>query len=157
MARQKSGLHVADFDKEVKYISKQLKLKTSQLMRWTALSVFEKVIKASPVDTGVFRASWVLGVNCVPPDPKIPKPPKKKGTPIPPPQAGQTSGKLSTVQLGDTIIIANHLPYARVLEYGEFPGQGPKTTARGYSTQAPQGVVRVSVQQVARQLRKKKL
>ncbi len=37
----------------------------------------------------------------------------------------------------------------RVIEYGEFPGQGPKTTASGYSTQAPRGVVRISVKRAA--------
>ena len=156
--RRKNGLHVKGFNKDLKYFNEQFRLKNDQLLRKVALDIFSDVLKQSPVDYGVFRASWVLGVNALPKDPKIPHPPRRKkgekSAPIPPPPVNNS--KLSTAKLGDTIIIANHLPYARVIEYGEFPGQGPKTTADGYSTQAPQGVVRAAVQRVASKFRQVK-
>jgi hypothetical protein len=40
--------------------------------------------------------------------------------------------------------LANNLPYANVIEYGGYQGDGPNTVG-GFSKQAPQGVVRVNV------------
>ena len=40
--------------------------------------------------------------------------------------------------------MANNLPYAHVIEYGGYPGDGPNTVG-GFSKQAPAGVVRVNV------------
>lgn len=40
--------------------------------------------------------------------------------------------------------MANNLPYAPVVEYGGYPGDGPNTVG-GFSKQAPSGMVRVNV------------
>lgn len=55
---------------------------------------------------------------------------------------------LQSFAMGDDIYITNSLPYARVIEYGEYgvpPGSanGPRTV-NGFSTRAPQGVYGVS-------------
>lgn len=40
--------------------------------------------------------------------------------------------------------MANNLPYAPVVEYGGYPGDGPNTVG-GFSKQAPSGMVRVNI------------
>lgn len=52
----------------------------------------------------------------------------------------------------DGYLIRNDLPYAHVIEYGLYPNP-PKNptgkTVNGYSRQAPKGVARISVKEVA--------
>ena len=49
---------------------------------------------------------------------------------------------------GDTLFLVSNAPYMEKLEYGGY-SQGPnstdKTTSNGYSTQAPNGMVRLAV------------
>ena len=40
--------------------------------------------------------------------------------------------------------MANNMPYAPVVEYGGYPGDGPNTVG-GFSKQAPSGMVRVNI------------
>jgi len=135
----KFKLDHTDFSKQVNVFIDQFELDVNQAIRWIALDLFDKIISQTPVDEGTLRASWVLGVNRIPGNPG-----KGSGD-----SEASAQGKLSTAQAGDFIWIVNHMPYAKVIEYGEFPGQGPKTTASGYSTQAPRGVVRISVKRAA--------
>ncbi len=133
-------LDFASFSRQIQEVTDELQMVLSQAIRKIALDLFDDILKQTPVDKGTLRGSWVLGVNML-------------GL-----GEGDTSqsaqSKLSTAELGDFIIIANHMPYARVIEYGEYPGQGPKTTADGYSTQAPRGIVRVAVQRRAMNFRR---
>lgn len=84
--------------------------------------VAEEVVKRSPVDTGFFRSSWVASVNTV-------------NTTY----NGEAGGSpdfsaLINAKAGNVYYISNNAPYARRLEYG-------------YSKQAPQGMVRVTLSQ----------
>ena len=68
---------------------------------------------------------------------------------------------LATSVVGSTVYLTNSLPYAAALEYGLFPDppvRGSKKTgeteytvhvAGGYSMQAPQGMVRITVAEFA--------
>lgn len=93
--------------------------------RKTALDVQRDVMKATPVDTGLLRASWFVGVNTEPLD----KPEKPDDGAAAATQAFRT---LSQFKWGDTIYITNNQVYAWSIEYG-------------HSKQAPAGMARITL------------
>ncbi|HII3779098.1 TPA: HK97 gp10 family phage protein, partial [Pasteurella multocida] len=80
-------------------------------------------------------ASWTVSVNGMPQN-----------------YNGDTSA-LNAAKFGDTIIIATDKPYAPVIEYGLYPKPRGIKTENGFSTQAPQGMVRITVQEMQAWLR----
>lgn len=90
-----------------------------------AFHVWNGVTQRSPVDTGRFRAAWNMAegqadLSVPAAAPSVPAPP--------PPEIGE-------VRIGAPIVVSNNLPYAVPLE-------------KGSSTQAPQGVAAITVQEV---------
>lgn len=100
-----------------------------QVVRKAALDVAQSVILKSPVDTGRFRANWNVAFGRV----------DSLTTPSTDKSGAKTTDRIRIqlngweVESGD-IFLTNSLPYAVRLEYG-------------YSGQAPQGMVRVTVAQ----------
>lgn len=125
------------------------------VVRQFALSLFSRVVKRSPVDTGRFRANWNVSYGA---------PDTSTMTRVDP-TGGTTTNAIKqavlSLPVGATIWLANSLPYARTLEYGEYPNpakHGSKKrketemtihTVGGFSMQAPHGMVRVSVAEYA--------
>lgn len=114
----------------------QLDLET--VARKSTLDVFKAVVLKSPVDTGRFRANWNVSQGA--PDTTVTDSTDKG-------RAQAEVSKALTLPVGGVTYMSNSLPYAVVLEYGLYPNP-PKTptgkTVGGYSTQAPQGMVRLS-------------
>jgi len=102
-----------------------------QRFRKVVLDLDTKIVERTPVDTGAARARWQPNVG-----------------PEPIGGAGSDIGAfVPQLKLGDTAWISNNLPYIRVLEYGLFPNppkHGAGKTVDGYSTQAPQGMIRIT-------------
>ena len=94
------------------------------LIKKVAIDLGRKIVSGSPVDTGRFKSNWVYGsgnVNTTQTD-----------------ATNVNSMVVITQEIeawvpGTIIYITNSLPYARRLEYG-------------WSKQAPQGMVRLAVQ-----------
>jgi hypothetical protein len=109
----------------------------SKLLREVALSMINKLVDKSPVDTGRFRCSWVAGVNRA-----------DNSIPIFTSDTGGESSKarvlaaLANLKFGDSLYISNNLAYALMLEYG-------------WSGQAPNGVAEISVMEVEAEFGKK--
>ena len=108
------------------------------VIRQVSIKLFSAIILGSPVDTGRFRMNWQAAGRS-----------PETGTVTGVDKTGTTSiNKMASVIVGlkdwYEFTLANNLPYANVIEYGGYPGDGPNTTG-GYSKQAPQGVVRVNV------------
>lgn len=106
-----------------------------KVFRGTALSLFGKVILRTPVDTGRLRVNWQTDIN---------KP--ASGTLTITDKSGvkaiqQASTEAIKAKLGDSIYMVNNLPYAEVIENGS-------------STQAPQGMVKVTVTEFKREINK---
>lgn len=119
------------------------KLDTRLALRKIALEAFKRIIERSPVDTGRFRANWGCSTLI--------------------PYAGYDGGAID--KTGDatkarmmaivngwngqgSIFIINNSHYGVKLEYGGFPiapKNGTGKTAGGFSIQAPQGMVRITV------------
>lgn len=106
-------------------------LAQTQGFRKIALDTLNKVQKKTPVDSGALRRSWTVSLNAVPSN--------YDGSQI----------AIAQARLSDTIVIATDKPYAPMLEYGLYPSPS-KTgkTRRGYSVQAPQGMIRISVDEI---------
>ena len=101
-----------------------------------AMDSLRGIVMKSPVDTGRFRGNWIVSKNT--PDAKSSEMTDKNG--------GQTitkgSGVINTfkVDTDSRIIIQNNLPYANRLE-------------NGWSKQAPNGMVALTVAEMQRKYR----
>jgi hypothetical protein len=118
--------------------------KADKVSRMIALEVFKRVIMRTPVDTGRARSNWQCSI----------------GSPIAGVVSTTDKGGGATVQNAATVLqqfgigkvayLMNNLPYISHLEYGLYPNpsSGSKTVG-GFSIQAPQGMVRVSLMEVS--------
>lgn len=139
------------FAADVKKWAKKAKLKQRTVIGFVRLNLSNKILLKTPVDTGTARESWL---------PSIGTPNTKGGKSS---QIGIMNTAFSSTD--KTYYLTNNLPYIGVLEYGGYPnpvkrgsylktGQqkgnytGPgwfKFSKGGFSKQAPQGMVRVTV------------
>jgi len=108
--------------------------KLDQLMRVVVLETDGRLKKESPVDTGRFRASWVIGENGTQSSTDVGPGKHQAG----PPRGGNyTAG---TEEFGNNYHIHNTLPYAESL-------------ANGHSKQAPAGWVDLISKEMTRRAR----
>lgn len=126
------------FALDISAFAAKAKKNPETVIRSVSIKLFSAVILGSPVDTGRFRMNWQAAGST-----------PERGT-VPGADKSGTSAitKMTSVIVGlsdwTEFTLSNNLPYANVIEYGGYPGEGPNTTG-GYSKQAPQGVVRVNV------------
>ena len=144
------------------------KAQQDMAVRRVMFNAFTMVLKASPVDTGRFRANWQYGYG-VQPTGVI------DATDLSGDGASTRDALGSQVTKGIGVhYLVNNLPYAEVIEYGYYPnpvakgtyvpaGQtkygitGPgyaKRSEGGFSKQAPAGVLRITYEQLADDLGK---
>ena len=98
-----------------------------------AFALYSSIVKKTPVDTGRARGNWQVTVG----KPATEEIDSNRKTP---------RGKDSIPEpTGDeSIFIANNVPYIVKLEYGGYPNppkKGNGKTVNGYSKQAPEGMV----------------
>ena len=126
------------FDEQVRKFAEKANMSVGKTIRGSAIVLFRGIIKMSPVDTGRFRANWMVGM----------KAPSTETTESTDKSGGTTAMNMAqyiNAQKGSyEFTLANNLPYAHKLEYGGYPGDGPNTVG-GFSKQAPSGCVRVNV------------
>lgn len=96
--------------------------KAEMVVRSAMLDVQGAMIEASPVDTGRFKSNWQAGIGAV-----------NLSVGDTGDALGRTSAVLQGWKPGQTIWLTNSMPYAKRLEFG-------------WSQQAPQGMVRLAVQ-----------
>jgi len=113
------ALQVAEF-------AKLVKAREDAVLRWVAEDILIGVVRLSPVDTGLFRGNWQIGINSMPSG-TVATVDKGGGSTI---AAGES--ELKRAKAGDAVHIVNNLPYAQRLEYG-------------WSQQAPNGMMRITV------------
>ena len=119
-----------------KYV-KKTKTEISEVRTAYAYALYSSIVRKTPVDTGRARANWNISAGR--PDTSVTEntrtSPKPK-TAIPNPEGDES------------IFISNNLPYIETLEYGGYP-KNPKggngKTINGYSKQAPEGMVGVTL------------
>ena len=129
---------MASFDDQMRAFARRANMSVEKTVKGTAIKLFSAVIKSSPVDTGRFRANWTAaGVQ---PSTVTTDMTDKSGTSA----TGAMVNYINSAKGQTVFTLANNLPYAHVIEYGGYPGDGPNTVG-GFSKQAPQGCVRVNV------------
>ncbi len=95
-------------------------------VRQSVVLATQSLVLKSPVDTGRFRANWVMGVGAIN-RATSPALDKSGGVAI-----SRIAEQMQTQPEGAVFYITNSLPYAKALEYG-------------HSDQAPAGMVRLTV------------
>ncbi len=140
------SLNVEEFNAVLTSFSNLLDIELATVIRSLALRIFNGVVKLTPVDTGHARASWQISVNV--PDESIgPEPGEGEKFTKAAAAAISLSGStevLAKIKGHEVVWISNNVPYILYLEYGGIKGSGPKTVG-GYSIQAPQGMVRITI------------
>ena len=120
--------------------------KAGENMVTTRKSVFfqlaESIVERTPVDTGRAKGNWQPSLHTF-----------KSGT------VAGASDPIPAIKMvadsangDDSMCLINNLPYIQPLEYGYY-GEGPKVIG-GYSSQAPRGMVRITVREFKVALRK---
>ena len=121
----------SDFAARVDKFAREAPERGHQVCLKIAFELFRQVINATPVDTGRLRGNWQTAINS-----------KAVGTV----ESVDTARDGSTVQAakivfgaeqGATLWLSNNLPYVQRIEF------------EGWSSQAPQGMVRLSMQRTA--------
>ncbi|OBX06185.1 HK97 gp10 family phage protein [Gallibacterium genomosp. 3] len=121
------GTFSIDISKFVNKTEKQ----ANQIVRKIALETYNRVKEKNPVDTGQLRRSWTVSTGTFPAT------------------FDGNYNAITTALLTDTINIATDKSYAPMLEYGLYPKPGGGKTINGFSTQAPKGMVRITVKEIA--------
>jgi len=113
-------------------IIKKVGDKAEVVVRKTALELQTSMVEKSPVDTGRFRNNWFCGIGSIN---------QNITDAVGNESVTRTAQALTAWKPGQTIFLTNSLPYSRPLEYG-------------WSKQAPQGMVRLTVVEYSRALRR---
>jgi len=115
------------------------------------LELAARVIAKTPVDTGRARGNWQVTVE-TPAEGEVER---KDRTGAADAQAGQAfaaaAAALRDLQPYRATWLANNVPYILVLESGLYPlrpRRGSGRTSGGFSTQAPAGMVSLSLQEL---------
>lgn len=129
------------FTDELQKACDRAKGRAADVIRATAVGLQSGMVMRAPVDTGRLRANFQIGIGSI----NTQTTSSPGSDPV-----GRAQSVMGTWRIGKTIWLTNSLPYAHVAEYGLYgkpPGSanGPKTRG-GYSTQAPGGFVRLTVQ-----------
>ncbi len=114
------------------------KAKIKEVRKAYAFALYSSIVRKTPVDTGRARGNWNIS------------------TPNPDLSTSESSTKQKYTQKeqlpepngDDPIYISNNLPYIAKLEYGGFPNppkKGTGKTVNGFSKQAPEGMVGVTL------------
>jgi hypothetical protein len=139
---------MAGFSIPLAQLAERMKLDLDTVARNATLEVFKGVVLKTPVDTERARGNWNVSTGA----------PDTSTTPTADQARGLTEvAKAASIASGGIVYLANSLPYARVLEYGEYPNppkKGKGKTAGGFSRQAPQGMVRITAMEFSDHVQK---
>jgi hypothetical protein len=123
---------VGSFEDDLQRFKINTERKLELVARKVALELFRRVILKTPVDKGRARANWQASLGSPATGTVDAADKTKSGGPTFRTVVAASSG----FEVGDTIYLANNLPYIRRLE-------------EGYSQQAPAGMVALTVQEFA--------
>ena len=136
---------MSDFNADLARFIKKTELKADVVVRKVALQLYSGITKKTPVDTGRARANWNMNIGSI--DYSVDDPEqygestgKHKGNSAAPASPRAKQLKLDKGDGEKVIYITNNLPYIGELE-------------NGHSTQAPRGMVSLTLNEVRSQFR----
>lgn len=118
---------MSSFALDISKFAKKAEGNLDTVVRKTTLEVFKRVIMRSPVDTGRFRANWIFSQGAPSSNINTSSFDKSGSATV-----GKVDSALPEKAAGGVYCLTNNLPYANRLE-------------DGYSGQAPQGMVQLTV------------
>lgn len=126
----------------IKELARRYGMAIKEVQRQLVFSIYNNVCKRTPVDTGRARGNWNISVNKLDGDYDENRTEQQYTSPSQLPAAENND---------DTFYIYNNLPYITKLEYGGYTDK-PETekTVNGFSKQAPQGMVGVTLANIER-------
>ena len=130
---------MAGFADQVKAWERKTERKMDLTVRRIAFRMFSKIVLKTPVDAGRARSNWQASIGSAATG--VVDTVDQSGTAT----IAQIGVIVANMKAGDTIYLANNLPYIRKLEEGGYMA-GPKVV-NGYSSQAPNGMVALTVQE----------
>lgn len=152
-------LDLTDFNKTVETFLNRIPVRVNMAQRKIALDLLAGAVRRTPVDTGRARGNWQLSIG-QPATGVLNRTATKRNTTLKEEQA-----KVKKVPHYSVVWLSNNVPYIEVLEFGQFVPKNPgpskdprkgrkgKTWVKGgYSVQAPKGMVRVALAQIASEL-----
>lgn len=118
---------MAGFSIPIAALAARSNARLETVVRRVTQDIYRRVVRRSPVDTGRFRANWNVSYG----SPNVTFTDATNQS-----RSLAEIAKVATSPVGGVSFLANGLPYARELEFGS-------------STQAPQGMVRLTVREFA--------
>lgn len=118
-----------------------------EVQQRVARLAIQNILKRTPIDTGRLIENWQITIGIIPTDESRSQDP-----------LSEALFQLGGLRPFEIVYITNNTPYAEVVEHGRYvdafgsPANGPKTV-NGFSTQSPEGMVRVTVLELEAQLR----
>lgn len=100
-----------------------------------------RVIRMSPVDSGLFKGNWQLTIDNEGSS-EIQRFDSNGGSTL-----NDLVSKANLLTAGQVAYILNHIEYGYDLENGTYRGPTAKVTDDGFSRQAPEGMVRVTARE----------
>lgn len=131
------------FELDLKKAADALQVGFGDALKKTVFDLDRGIVTRTPVDTGAAAGNWQATKGGE--QPAFHEEPGFKGSQ----GAAESKSMESVAGLNftdpyDIWWFSNFLPYIEVLEFGLYPGDGPKTVG-GFSKQAPAGMVRVAI------------
>lgn len=140
-----------EFTEKLKKLRGACDLKFQDVLKWHMIYFLAKTAERTPVsvfeqdDPGRAQGSWTISRN------------QPGSFVIPKGQQSSTEEALaraSSIQFANPYApwyLYNRVPYAVALEFGLYPGNGPRTSG-GFSTQAPAGMLRITKEELHAEL-----
>jgi hypothetical protein len=124
------------FSSDIKKFAEKGKSGYNDAVNISLLNVSRSIIFMTPVDEGRARGNWFASLSSYPTA-----------------TSDSKAVNMSQVQAvtenaaGKVFYLTNNLPYIGKLEYGGYPNpSGGNKAINGFSTQAPKGMVRISIE-----------
>lgn len=134
------------FSKDLKKYADKTNLSMEEAVISVCSQVSKSVIEKTPVDTGRAKANWIATIGTM--NTKTVNTVDKSGK-----NSIAKANAIAKKAAGNIFYLTNNLPYIRKLEYGSY-SKGPKTNNKGFSLQAPNGMVRITIQSLKAQLKR---
>lgn len=145
---------MGDFSNQIKEWIKKAKGNTEKVVQYTCSEISDRIIMRTPVDTGRLRGNWQATINN-PANASLIKTDKTGGR-----TRAKIKSTIKKIKIGETYYFINNLVYAQVVEYGLYPKlvkykthqrnlkdpkYGRMRSWSGFSTLAPDGMVRITL------------
>lgn len=128
---------MASFSLDVQKFAESFEDGAEQAIRGTTIKLFSAFVDSSPVLEGRFRGNWfVTGKQ---PSTKVTFNTDKSGNNT----KNKIESAINSIQDWSTFTATNNIVYGPLIEFGGYKA-GPNTV-RGFSKQAPQGVLRINI------------